>query len=101
MLDDEALHLPEFVRREIRGLNERDRLEPEFRERAIALYVDVGWFVAFVTEEEEAIRTDAKDGRQSPLTISTSAASVASPLQRAVRQQAPRDPAHVEPEREA
>jgi hypothetical protein len=74
MLDDEALYLTEFVCRKVRGLSERDGLEPEFRERAIALNVDVSWFVAFVTEKEEAVRTDAKDGRHSPLTISSSAA---------------------------
>jgi hypothetical protein len=57
------------------GLSERDGLEPEFSERAIALHVNVRRLVAFVTEEEEPVRTDAKDRRQSPLTISSSAAS--------------------------
>ena len=68
MLDDEALNAPEFMRWETRGLSERDRLEPELREGAIALDMDVSRLVAFVTEKEEAVRTDAKDGRQSPLT---------------------------------
>ena len=75
MLDHESLHLSELMRGDIRGLSERDGLEPEFRERAIALNMDVRWLVAFVTEKEEAVRTDAKDGRHSPLTISRSAAS--------------------------
>ncbi|SRR6266540_2479100 len=85
ILDHEVPHRTEFVRGKIGGLSERDGFQPELSEGAVAPHVNVRGFVAFVTEEEEAVRTDAKDRRQSPLTISSSAASAASPLQRVVR----------------
>ena len=75
MLDHEVADRAEFVRREVRRLSERDGLEPELRERAVALHVNVRRLVVFITEEEEPVRTYAKDGRHSPLTISSSAAS--------------------------
>jgi hypothetical protein len=74
MLDYEVADRAEFMRREVRRLSERDRLEPELCERAIALHVDVRRLVIFITEEEEPVRAYAKDGRHSPLTISSSAA---------------------------
>jgi hypothetical protein len=49
----------EFMRGEVRRLSERNRLEPELSEGAIALHVNVRRLVAFVTEEEEAIRANA------------------------------------------
>jgi hypothetical protein len=64
MLGYVILHRAELVSWEVRGVGERDRLEPELRERAVALNVDVRRFVAFVTEEEEPVGTDAKDRRQ-------------------------------------
>lgn len=57
MLDDEVADRAEFVRREVRRLSERDGLEPELRERAIALHVNVRGFVVFIAEEEEPVRT--------------------------------------------
>ena len=74
MLGHVILHRAELMSREVRRVNERDGLEPELRERAVALNVNVRRFVAFVTEEEEPVRTDTKNCRQSPLTISSSAA---------------------------
>ena len=86
MLNHEVADRAEFVCREVRRLSERDGLEPELRERVVALYVNVRGLVVFIAEEEEPVRAYAKDGRHSPLTISSSAASVASSLQRVVRQ---------------
>ena len=74
MLDYEVADRAEFVRGEVRGLSERDGLEPELRESAIALYVNVRRLVVFICEEEEPVGAYAKDGRHSPLTISSSAA---------------------------
>jgi hypothetical protein len=74
MLDHKVADRAELVCREVRRLSERDRLEPELRERAIALHVNVRRFVVFIAEEEEPVRAYAKDGRHSPLTISSSAA---------------------------
>jgi hypothetical protein len=62
------------VRSEVRRLSERDGLEPEFRERTIALHVNVRRLVVFIAEEEEPVRAYAKDGRHGPLTISSAAA---------------------------
>ena len=74
MLDHEVADRAELVRREVRRLSERDGLEPELRESAIALHVNVRRLVVFIAEEKETIRAYAKDGRHSPLTISSSAA---------------------------
>ena len=75
MLDHEAAKGSELVRREVRGFSERNRLEPEFRERAVPAHVNMRGLVVLVTEEEETVRTYAKDCRHSQLTISSSAAS--------------------------
>jgi hypothetical protein len=74
MLDYEVADRAEFVRREIRRLSERDGIEPEFRERAVALHVNVRRLVVFIAEEEEPVWAYTKDSRHSPLTISSSAA---------------------------
>jgi hypothetical protein len=59
---------------EIRRLSERDGIEPELRERALALHMNVRRLVVFIAEEKEPVGAYAKDGRHSPLTISSSAA---------------------------
>ena len=74
MLDHQVAYRAELVRGKVRRLSERDGIEPEFRERAIALHMDVRRLVVLITEEKEPVRTYAKDGRHSPLTISSSAA---------------------------
>ena len=53
MLNHEVADRAEFVCREVRRLSERDGLEPELRERVVALYVNVRGLVVFIAEEEE------------------------------------------------
>ena len=64
MLHDERFYLPEFMRREVRGVDQGDRVEPELGELPVAADVDMGRLIALVAVEEEAKRTDAKNGRQ-------------------------------------
>lgn len=75
ILDYVIPHDAEFMRWKVRRLSEHNRLEPELSEGAIALHVNVRRLVAFVTEEEEPVRTDAQNRRQSPLMGGASAAS--------------------------
>ena len=43
ILDNETAQRAELVRREVRGFSEGDRLEPELRERTVAVLIDRHW----------------------------------------------------------
>ncbi len=75
ILDNEAADRAQLVGREIRGFREGYMLEPELRERAVSADVNMSGFVAFVTEEEEPVRTHAKNCRHSESTILLGVAS--------------------------
>ena len=63
MLKHEGANLSELVRGEVRGGSDRDGIEPELRDAAIAPYVNVGRLISFVAVEEEAIRSENENGR--------------------------------------
>jgi hypothetical protein len=54
----DAFDLAELVRAEPEIASQSDRFEPEFRREFIAIDVDVRWFIRFVAEEIETVRTE-------------------------------------------
>jgi len=48
-------------------LGQRNRLQPECRVLLCRLHMNMGWLMAFVAEEKEALRPYAGDRRHDPL----------------------------------
>jgi hypothetical protein len=58
---NDPLNLSHFMRRKSLRLGEQHRFEPELRELALPLDVDVWRFVVFIAVEEETIPSDTRD----------------------------------------
>lgn len=63
MLSNEAVDLAQFVAPKAAAAFQANRVEPEFGHIVVSFNVDVRRFVAFVGEKEEAVGTQAEDGR--------------------------------------
>src|SRR5258706_14408666 len=64
VVHEDGFYLPELVRGKVGGIREREGLEPELSELAIAPNMNMRRLVTLVAVEEEAVRADTKDGGQ-------------------------------------
>jgi hypothetical protein len=60
MLFDEPLNLLDLDSPESTTALQPNRIEPELGEVVVALHVDMRWFIAVPSIEEEAIRTNSQ-----------------------------------------
>jgi hypothetical protein len=63
VLYDEIGHVGQLVRVEVGRAGQSNWLEPELGKKVIAASMDMRRLVSFVTEKEEAVRSDAENGR--------------------------------------